>query len=164
MRFFPIPLKTTAAVLVLCLVTAAGAFAGGRTERSTRDRLKEAEALIEEQHAGGGLSDGKRQEFLVYIYQVRAHEISRGGRFLDALQSIQEAIALLGADEKLLQSLSVYRKNYEAKVHNSMVEAYREGRYEEAARIVEAGLERLPDSAALKKDLELLEEAAASGE
>ena len=123
-----------------------------------------AEALIEEQHTRGSLSDGKRQEFLVYIYQVKAHEISRGGRFLDAMQSIQQAIAVLGADEKLLQSLSVYRKNYEAKVHNSMVAAYREGRYEEAARIVEAGLERLPDSAALKKDLELLEEAVASGE
>ena len=47
LRTLPLRLKATAAVLFLCLA-AVGAFAGGGVERSTRARLKEAEALIEE--------------------------------------------------------------------------------------------------------------------
>ena len=45
---FPAPLKTGAAVLVLCLGAVVGALAAGGIERSTRQHLREAEALVNE--------------------------------------------------------------------------------------------------------------------
>ena len=85
-----------------------------------------------------------------------------GVRYLQALRSIEQAIAVVGPDENLLRSLSVYRRNFEAKAHNEMVEAYQADRYEEAKRILEAALQQLPDSDDLKKDLETLEKALES--
>lgn len=126
------------------------------------ERWASAETLIEEQFEVGRLSRSKRTKYLVYVYQVRAQEISRGGRYLQALRSIEQAIAVVGPDENLLRSLSVYRRNFEAKAHNEMVEAYQADRYEEAKRILEAALQQLPDSDDLKKDLETLEKALES--
>ncbi|MBN1835228.1 MAG: hypothetical protein JW820_05210 [Spirochaetales bacterium] len=48
MRRLAAPPKTIAAVLLLCLAGAVAVFAGGGAERSARERLEEAEALVEE--------------------------------------------------------------------------------------------------------------------
>ncbi len=119
--------------------------------------LDKAGVLIEEQFSSGELSDQQRRSYMVYIYQVKAREISQGQNYLEALQCIEEGIDLLGGDENLLNSRNVYRHNYESKVHNAMARAFNAGKYEEAKVLIEKALEQIPDSTNLKKDLELIE-------
>ena len=117
-----------------------------------------AEIVTDGLFENGDLARKKWQDFKVTIYQTKAQSLSRSSGYLIALRHIEKGIDQFGQVSNLLNSLRIYRHNYEVEAHNSMVSAVNEGEFDKARQIIQEALEELPDSEVLDSDLSLLDE------
>ncbi len=112
-------------------------------------RLEDAEAVLGRAREAGTLDAGLWKTLTVYLYQVRARELSRRD-YLEAARLIARAMTAVGQVGELTRSFEVY-------THNQVVRLTQGGRLQEALEVAEEGLRTLPQSSLLARDRSLLQ-------
>ena len=129
---------------------------------SRANRIRSAEdgdsviTAINEVRSGGKI-DGKRaQELLTFAVQKTAAAISAApSRDLSgAVYYIEKAIARLGSNRELEESLRTYKNNLAGDFHNRFAAAWNKRNFDEAVRILDEGLAEFPADRRLLADRE----------
>ena len=113
-------------------------------------------AAVEQARAGGKISEQRRLELRTFAIQKTAAALSAapGRDWRTAIQYIENAIARFGANRELEQSLKTYRSNLATDYHNRFATEWNKKNYDEAERILNAGLAEFPDERQLLADRE----------
>jgi tetratricopeptide (TPR) repeat protein len=109
--FFPNALKIAVSAFLLCLLVAAAGIAGGRSERLTRERLAEAEALVEQRQLS---------EAILLLTRI-----------------VKEDSEAFDAAEKLMQRIRALRGEYNEKYQELLVALFEENDVERALELIQ---------------------------
>jgi hypothetical protein len=132
---------------------------------NSASRIKTAEdgdrviAAIEQARGGGRMPAGRAVELFTFAVQKTAAALSAapGRDWLSAINYIQAALARSGPNRELEQSLQTYRSNRASEFHNRFASAWNSKQFDEARRILTAGLAEFPDNRQLLADKKVFE-------
>ncbi|MFP4363942.1 MAG: hypothetical protein ACLFR1_08730 [Spirochaetia bacterium] len=115
--------------------------------------FEEAMEVLNEAIALESISQSRYREYMVYLYGNKSQRIAEEEGFLAAARFLEEGLSLLGQSRQLRQAMEGYYHNYAVEIHNRFGELYNSGQTREARRVLEQGLENVPDSRILQQDL-----------
>jgi tetratricopeptide (TPR) repeat protein len=126
-------------------------------QRSTLIRtVEDAEACIRainDAETYTGLPRARAEEMRTVIF-LHAGEIRAAAAGVqEAIFFLEEVIRQYGGNSRLEEALGVFRSNRVAEVHNQFAGLFNRGAYDEALRILRAGLEEFPNNRQLRTDL-----------
>lgn len=108
----------------------------------------------------GAVGKPRFAEILVYLYSTEGQRISKASGWLEAARLVEEALALIPGQARLLEIRAVFRGNHAAEAHNRFAALYNAKRYAEAGEAAAAGLREVPESDLLRRDVERAAQAA----
>ena len=113
---------------------------------------------IEEARRNNKISDKRANELLTFVVQKTAQIISATSPkdWLAAINYIETAIARFGSNRELERALQTYRNNRAADFHNRFAAAWNRKNFDEAERILNAGLAEFPNDRRLLDNRELV--------
>ncbi|MDR2740829.1 MAG: hypothetical protein LBB98_01570 [Treponema sp.] len=126
-------------------------------QQSTRIRtVKDAEACIRainEAEARAGLPRARAEEMRTVVFIHEGEILAAAGDLQGAISFLEDVIRQYGRNSRLDEALGVFRSNRVAEVHNQFARLFNRGAYDEALRILRAGLEEFPNNRQLRTDL-----------
>ncbi|MAG13869.1 MAG: hypothetical protein CMN78_04675 [Spirochaetales bacterium] len=115
--------------------------------------VQEGIGLAGELYDKGLLKRDRFLEYAVMLHIRHSEELASAGDYLGAEERIGTAIAAIGPDNRLINARDVYLHNYAVGVHNRFASLFNNQEYSVALRLIEAALERYPESTILQGDL-----------
>jgi tetratricopeptide (TPR) repeat protein len=104
----------------------------------------------------GLVSPERYTDYAVMLTSSEAEELASAGDYLAAAAVIEQAIGRLGSDRRLITARDAYRYNFAVEAHNTFAALFNDGKYDEAEKLLEESISRVPDSDILLQDRALL--------
>ncbi len=120
---------------------------------------EEAVELIDTRYGEGKLTPERYTEFIVFLFGKKAEAEGRKGSWMEAADTLRLAVEKVGQHPQLVQGIDAFQKNYAIGLHNKFADFFNRGDFGEALSLVLEGLEIVPDSSLLLKDLRTVERA-----
>jgi len=107
----------------------------------------------------GIITEKRASEMLVYLYANEAEKIALRSNYLEGLLFLKGSESWLHETKDFIRLLSVYEQNYAVTIHNTAFPMINNGRYEDAALLLQKGLDIIPGNQLLLNDLRKIESA-----
>jgi tetratricopeptide (TPR) repeat protein len=117
-----------------------------------------AEELVHTMLKKGGITEEQWKKSMSYVFDGRAADIAKEEGNLEAAFYLKKALEILGEDRVLQNNYEYYLYNYTAEIHNKVIALVKEKKYTEAIALINEGLQNVPGSSLLKKDMEKVRE------
>ncbi|MDR3161082.1 MAG: hypothetical protein LBU28_05645 [Spirochaetaceae bacterium] len=131
-------------------------------QRSTLIRtVEDAEACIRainDAETYTALPRARAEEMRTVVFLHEGEILAAAGGLREAISFLEETIRQYGRNSRLDEALRVFRLNRVAEVHNQFAGLFNRGAYDEAIRILRAGLEEFPNNRQLRTDLSRAQE------
>jgi tetratricopeptide (TPR) repeat protein len=121
--------------------------------------IDEAIHFVEKSYREDRVGKDRYGEYVSYLYVKKAEQTANQEGWLAAVDIVDAGLEKLPGNRKLQEAKSVFEHNYAARVHNRFARLFNEGSYDEAKRVIESALEKLPESSLLQRDLSTVEQA-----